>query len=415
MTARGMSGRTPVGFRSARGATRRTAVLAVMLLMLACSAAQAEVVRIQVFWRNGCPHCERLRDFLDRLVARQPEVAVDYHEVGSSAANRDLLARLAGQLGADRIAVPFTVVGDRHWIGYFDDASTGAEIEAAAAACRASGCPDRVASLRDAAVAQPATRPAPSAPAVPKTLRLPLLGEVDTADLSLPLLTVVLGALDGFNPCAMWTLVFLIGLLLGIENRARRWLLGTAFIAASAGVYFLFMAAWLNALLALGLVPWIRAGVGVLAVGGGLWYLVQFARRRDAVCAVTAPAQRQRVFARLRAAAQEQRFWLALVAIVAIAVAVNLVELICSAGIPAVYAQVLALTPMPAWQHHAYLALYIAVFMLDDLLVFVGAMLTLQMAGPAAAWTRWSRLAGGAILLALGVLLLTRPEWLAFG
>jgi hypothetical protein len=249
---------------------------------------------------------------------------------------------------------------------------------------------------------------------VPPVIAVPFLGEVHTADFSLPVLTVVLGAIDGFNPCAMWVLVFLIGLLLGMEDRFRMWVLGTAFIAGSALVYFLFMAAWLNFLLFIGAVVWVRAAVGLVALGGGFYYLREYFQNPDAVCKVTAPQARRRVFESLRRLATESRFWLALAGIVALAFAVNLVELLCSAGIPAVYTQVLALSSLPVWQYYAYLALYILVFMLDDLFVFVVAMKTLQIAGATTRYVRYSHLAGGVVLLAIGALLLLRPEWLMF-
>jgi hypothetical protein len=53
--------------------------------------------------------------------------------------------------------------------------------------------------------------------------------------------------------------------------------------------------------------------------------------------------------------------------------------------------------------------------MLDDLVVFVVAMRTLQIAGATTRYVRFSHLAGGVVLLAIGALLLLRPEWLMFG
>jgi hypothetical protein len=250
---------------------------------------------------------------------------------------------------------------------------------------------------------------------IPPVIPVPFIGEIRTTDLSLPVLTVVLGALDGFNPCAMWVLVFLIGLLVGMQDRFRMWTLGTAFIAGSALVYFLFMAAWLNFLLFMGAVVWIRAGVALVALGGGFYYLREYFRNPEGVCPVTAPQSRKRVFEGLRKLATESRFWLAFVGILALAFAVNLVELLCSAGIPAVYTQVLALSKLPAWQYYGYLGLYILVFMLDDLFVFVVAMKTLQVTGATAGYARFAHLAGGVVLLAIGALLLLRPELLMFG
>jgi hypothetical protein len=310
--------------------------------------------------------------------------------------------------------VPLTLVGDAPMRGYWTDETSGAELRRMIGYCLASACPDTVAPLLGAQARSGESVAATSA-SVPPVINLPVIGEVRTADLSLPVLTIALGALDGFNPCAMWVLVFLIGLLVGMQDRFRMWTLGTAFIAGSALVYFLFMAAWLNFLLFIGAVVWVRAAVGLVALGGGFYYLREYFRNPDAACPVTAPQARRRVFESLRKLANERRFWLALTGIVALAFAVNLVELLCSAGIPAVYTQVLALSQLPAWQYYAYLALYILVFMLDDLFVFVVAMKTLQITGVTTRYSRFSHLAGGVVLLGIGALLLLRPDLLMFG
>jgi hypothetical protein len=93
---------------------------------------------------------------------------------------------------------------------------------------------------------------------------------------------------------------------------------------------------------------------------------------------------------------------------------VNAVELVCSAGLPAVYTQVLGLSNLPVWQYHAYLALYILIFMLDDLVVFFVAMKTLEVTGLTGAYVRQAHLIGGVVMIMIGLLLLFRPEWLSF-
>jgi thiol-disulfide isomerase/thioredoxin len=396
---------------------RTLAALALALLAFAAVAQPQERLDAYLFWALGCPHCEREIDFLKRLEAEQPRLRVHYLEVTREAANQQAFAAVVEKLAVADPAVPLTLVGDAVLIGYESDATSGAELKRMIGYCLASGCPDTLRPmLQGLAGAQEGPPPA-GAPkrVIPKEVAVPFIGTVAIADLSLPVLTIVLGALDGFNPCAMWVLVFLIGLLVGMQDRFRMWTLGTAFIAGSALVYFLFMAAWLNFLLFMGAVVWIRAGVALVALGGGYYYLREYFRNPDAACPVTAPQARRRVFENLRKLATESRFWLALIGVMALAFAVNLVELICSAGIPAVYTQVLALSKLPAWQYYGYLALYILVFMLDDLFVFVVAMKTLQVTGVTAAYSRFSHLAGGIVLFAIGALLLLRPEWLMFG
>jgi hypothetical protein len=200
-----------------------------------------------------------------------------------------------------------------------------------------------------------------------------------------------------------------------MQDRARRWMLGAAFLLTTAVVYYLVIAAWLGTLLVIGVIPWLRIAIGLLALAGGGYYVWGYVRNPEAICRVAGESRRQRIMTRLRTASAEPRFMVALAAIVLLAVGVNFIELLCSAGIPAVYTQILALTPMPAWQHYAWLGLYVAVFLLDDLAVFVVAMVTLEVTGGGARYAHYAQLVGGVVLLIVGVLLIFRPEWLSFG
>lgn len=389
--------------------------MAIALGAVAWQAVAADAVDVYLFWRVGCPHCEREIEFLDRIAAEEPAVRVRQFEVLRSPESRKLLERVGEALHADVSAVPVTVIGDAIWIGYLDDATTGVEMKRRIDTCLRADCPDSVRALVDErGASERIERPGTGVQRPPGSVRLPLLGEVAVRDLSLPALTVVLGALDGFNPCAMWVLVFLVGLLVGMQDRVRMWTLGTAFVAASAAVYFVFMAAWLNVLLFIGMILWIRLGIGLVALVGAGYQLRAYVLARDEVCPVTTPEARRRIFAQLRTLSANRNFYVALTGIVALAFAVNLVELLCSAGIPVVYTQVLTMSALPGWQYYAYLGLYVAVFMLDDLAVLVFALATLHVAGLTTKYARYSHLIGGLVLAVIGALLILRPEWLAF-
>jgi hypothetical protein len=399
----------------------RAATLLAALLMLFPHLVPADSkpqggVDAYLFWAIGCPHCERAAAFLERLEKEDARIRVHRLEITRDARNREAFLRIVERHRVTDPAVPLVVIGSRIVEGYLDDASTGAELRSLASDCLASWCADTVAQLLAGGEAGPAVADASGhVRALPESVRLPLLGAVPLRNLSLPALTVALGAVDGFNPCAMWTLVFLIGLLVGMPDRMRRWTLGVAFVAASALVYYLIMAAWLNALLFLGMIVWIRVAIGLVALAAGFYYLREFALNKEAVCEVTRPEQRRKVFERLRGLASERRFAVALAGIVLLAFAVNVVELLCSAGIPAIYTQVLAMSELSRWQYHAYLALYVTVFMFDDLVVFFTAMVTLEVAGATGQYARYGHLVGGGVLLAVGALMLLRPEWLMFG
>ncbi len=407
-------------------------VILFLLFCLTCTGAHAQApaqttrpVNIHVFWSAGCVHCKNALQYLDTLSSREPWVQVIRHEVTDKKEERDRFLAVARHFNIAQPGVPLMIIGSQHFLGYRDAATTGETLRAAALQCRVSGCAE-IFALQNARMQRvppdPARQPEKSSLHSPdafprqasaaQTIWLPLVGEMEWRHLSLPALTIVLAAADGFNPCAMWVLLFLLGLLAGVQNRARRFVLGGAFIIASAFVYYLIMTAWLNTLLFFGMVVWIRIAIGIVATLVGGWSLRDFFVNPESTCRVTAAPARRAVLERLKSFALSRHLLLALAGIILLAFAVNIVELLCSAGIPATYTQILALHPLPPWQHHAYIALYVLVFMLDDLLIFAGAMLTMEVLGLDGRYARWGKLLGGVVMMTIGILIIVKPEWL---
>lgn len=378
-------------------------------------AAPFTPVNLYFFWGEGCPHCEKEKPFLEKMAKKYPQLEIHSYEIWKNADNRKLMQEFGKKMNANVSGVPFTVVGENYVVGWMDEKNTGAKLEDHINCAIDTQCRDVGMEIFGNSSGEGSDISNNKNQAIPDTMTLPFLGEIKTKNISLPVLTIVIGALDGFNPCAMWTLIFLISLLLGMENRRRMWILGTTFIVASAAVYFLFLAAWLNLLLFIGFILWVRIMIGLIALGGGGYYLKEYFYNPQGACKVTGGEKRQKIFAKLRELTHERNFWLAFFGIIILAVAVNLVELICSAGLPAVYTQILTLTEMPVWQYYGYLLLYIFVFMLDDLIIFFAAMITLKMTGLSDKYSRLSHLIGGIAMVIIGMLLLFKPEWLMFG
>lgn len=375
-------------------------------------AQDTKPVNIYFFWGKGCPHCASEEPFLQKMKEKYPQVNIVDYEVWTNADNLKLMQKVATDLQAQINGVPLTVVGEQYVSGWVDENVTGTQIEKAIQCALETSCPDVVGNVINN---EKNTNQQKVNNAIPEKITVPIFGEIKTKLLSLPVLTIVLGLLDGFNPCAMWTLIFLITLLIGLNDKKRMWILGSAFIVASAVVYFLFMSAWLNLILFLGFIVWIRIVIGLVAIAAGGYNLKEYKDNKDGTCKVTADPKQQKIFAKLKKLTQEKNFWLALAGIIILAFAVNLVEAICSAGIPAIYTQILTLSHLSTWQYYSYILLYIFFFMLDDLIVFVIAMFTLEITGLTGKFSRYSHLIGGIVMLIIGLLLLFRPEWLMFG
>jgi glutaredoxin len=364
-----------------------------MLLVLALSfslLAAGSSERIVVFTQPGCPYCERAKTYLAELAARRPGLEVVERDIVSDPAARDALASLFARAGTQPPAVPAFEIGSELVVGFRDAESTGRRIEA----------------LLDRAEAVPA------GPLPPATIRIPFVGALSLEQLGLPLFTLLLGLLDGFNPCAMWVLLFLLSLLVHLRSRARMLAVGGTFVLVSGLWYFALMAAWLNVFLWIGWLRAVQIALGVLALAIGAIHL------KDALAPGRGPTfaiperVKPGIYARARRILLAENLAGALAAAAVLAALVNSVELLCTAGLPALYTQVLSMQPLSPAAHAAYLGLYVGAYMLDDSAVLALAVATLGSRKLQERQGRWLNGLTGLLVAALGLALLLRPQLL---
>jgi glutaredoxin len=339
---------------------------------------------VQVFVREGCPHCAEAKAFLAELAPRRPDLQFVFRPVDSDAAARDELIALSRAAGVWPPGVPTFVVDGRVMAGFGDAARSGPELLA----------------LID--------RPAAGPPSVDSAL----FGTLSASRLGLPLFTLALGLLDGFNPCAMWVLLFLLSLLVRLRDRRRMALIAGTFVLVSGAVYYAFMAAWLNVFLAVGLSNAVRIALALLALGIGAVNVKDFfALGRGLSLSIPASA-RPGLVARMHRLGEARTLPATLLAVATLALAVNFVELLCTAGLPAMYTAVLAQQNLAPAAHYAYLGLYIVGYIADDSLMVAIAVAALGSGKLGERGGRLLKLLSGAVMLALGAVLLLRPQWL---
>lgn len=337
---------------------------------------------IEAFTRTGCPHCDDAKAFLADLAARQP-VEVRYHDVRSDAGARERLEALASAAGK-RIGVPAVLVRERLFVGF--GPGSGAEIEAWLGGNRAR-----------------------------RIVRVPVLGQVDPTELGLPLFSLALGLVDGFNPCAMWVLLFLLSLLVNLKSRKRMAVIGGTFVAVSGLAYFAFMAAWLNAFMLVGISRGLQVGLGLVALAVGALNVKDFVSFGAGLSLHIPEAAKPGIYRRTRAILQAKSLHAALGLAVVLAVTVNIVELLCSAGLPAVFAEVLAAADIGPGARYGLMGIYILAYMLDDTIMVAIAVITLSRHKLQERGGRVLKLVSGLVMLALGLALVFEPEWLAWG
>ena len=383
-------------------------LLLFLLAMTAAHAAEPPALTIHYFRAAGCPHCEDAGAFFARLAAEEPRIVVRDYEVSRDPENRALFQAALQALGVEEGGVPFIFVGDWATLGFHTDATTGAEIRRQVARCLATGCPDALAAIR--AGRAPAVQPREAGA---DRLRLPFVGEIDAASLSLPLLTLALAGLDAFNPCAFFVLLFLLSMMAHQKSRARMLAVGGIFVLFSGLMYFAFMAAWLNLFQLLGQLAWVTLAAGALAVVAGAANVKDFFLPGRGLSLSIPESKKPDIFRRARAVLAAENLPAMLAATVLLAVAANFYELLCTAGFPMVYARLLTLGEPSAAVRYLYLALYNLIYVLPLAAIVVVFVRTLGARKLGAREGRLLKLLSGTMMLELGVLLLVAPEWVS--
>jgi glutaredoxin len=374
---------------------RTIVILVVLFLLFPVAAAGPPDPDIEMFTREGCPFCAAALAFLEELRRDRPELRIQVHDVQEDPRALERLVGLAKQHGVEHLGVPAFHVRGRLVVGFSGRETTGAELKA----------------LLEGSVTGSAGEP-PGRDV--GAIEVPVVGLVSVRDLGLPAFTVVLGLLDGFNPCAMWVLLFVLSLLVNLRDRVKMAVIGGTFVLVSGIVYFAFMAAWLNLFLLVGVSRTTQIFLGVIAgVIGALNVKDFIAAGRGPSLAIPASA-RPGIYGRVRAVVMAERPGAALGGVVVLAFVVNVVELLCTAGFPAVYTRILTLHELPAWQYYGYLLLYNVAYVLDDGLMLALAVVTLSRRKLQERAGRWLKLASGSVMLALGALLIGRPAWLVW-
>jgi hypothetical protein len=363
---------------------------------------------IEYFAREGCAHCAAAGQFLADLQRERPTLRILTRDVMKEPAARQRLQELADSTKAGAPGVPAFYIRDQLVIGFAGAESTGARIRALLdRQPDAEQMPWLAGPTCSPEDVEPCEPSAPDRSAEEEALQIPLLHlRVTVADLGLPLFTIVIGLLDGFNPCSMWVLILMISMLATLADRRKMLLIAGTFVAIEGIAYFAFMAAWLNLFLFIGLSRASEVTLGVIAAVAGLINLKDFVAFGRGVSLSIPAAAKPGVYARLRRILQADKLALAVAGAAVLAVVVQLVELLCTSGFPALYTRILTLRKLPNHTYYGYILLYNLVYMFDDLVVLAIGVVTLSQRRLQENEGRWLKLISGLVMVGLGIYLI---------
>ena len=345
---------------------------------------------IEYFYKKGCPHCKAAEEFLSNLEKNRSGLNIVRYDVNDSHLGRPKFFNIIKLYNIDQPAVPLFHVCGQLIIGFDRPDTTGKQLISLL------GTERKRTSENNRATG----------------IELPYFGKVNINNYSLPVFTIIIGLVDGFNPCAMWVLLFLLSLLLNLRNRARILIIAGTFVVISGVIYFAFMAAWLNLFLIIGLSRLLQLVLGFIALFIGIIHIKDFFALKEGISLSIPEKSKPGLYAGVRKVIYAESLIMSLIAIIILAVMVNTVELLCTAGLPALYTQILVLQSLSKLQYYAYLVLYNLAYIFDDTLMVAIVVYTLSRTKLQEKTGRFLKLISGSVVLILGIILIFFPDFL---
>ena len=392
-------------------------LLGLATLAARAAAAPADApVTVEYFGREGCPHCAKAQEFLAELGKEQPQLRIVKRDVQKEPAAMDRLAQLVQEHKAGMARVPAILAGGQLFIGFSEEVRTDKLIRGALAGQRAHTTSVGEASTCDAeeslscpssghANAGANVGAAPPAPA-PQNFELNFFGRTLTLDdVGLPAFSLAMGLLDGFNPCSMWVLLLMISILAPLNDRRRMLAIAGTFVLVQGIAYFIFMAAWLNLFLLIGMSRGSQLVIAAIALIAGFINVKDFFAFGKGVSLSIPDRAKPGIYQRMRGLLHAPTLTAAIVGAIVLAVLVQVVEFLCTSGFPALFTRILTLRELESGSYYGYMLLYIAAYMVDDIVVLGTGVILLSRHRLQEKEGRWLKLVSGLVMIGLGVYL----------
>ena len=389
--------------------------------------SQSKKVKIEYFGRKDCKNCANLEKFLKELSTKRDDFEYVEHKIDESKEEKVFFDETTSKLKLVK-GTPIIYI-DGHIIQGFNTAdTTGKEIENL---INSGKTKDKILTLKEYVESGQTGNVSSNGavctgdtvcevPGLTKgaenqvLVNIPIINKtVDLTNYSLLTMSIILGTIDGFNPCAMWVLVLFLTALIAVGNKVKMFRVAGLFILAEAVMYFFILNAWIYAWDFVGLDKWVTPLVGIVGIIGGIFFIRNYLKKGDTLeCEVTDFEQRAKISKKIKDIANKPFTLLTALAIIGLALSVNVIEFACSVGIPQTYTKILQINEVPFWTRQFYTFIYIIGYMIDDIIVFGLALMSVNKLQLTTKYSKWVNLFGGILMIILGLIMLIKPSLL---
>ena len=379
----------------------------------------ATKVKIEYFGRADCKNCINLKKYLGELEQKRTDFEVLEYKIDKDPSSKKKFDEVTTKLKLVK-GTPIIYIDDTIIQGFNSADTTGKEIEKLIDVAKAkdkvntldeyvaNGDYSKISSNGSVCTGTSKCSISGDTPQKELIVNIPFINKtVDLSKYSLPLVSFILGSIDGVNPCAMWVLVLFLTALVAVGNRTKMIQVAGLFLLAEAIMYYMILNVWLYTWDFVGLDKIITPTVGIVGIIGGIFFIRSFVVNGDELaCEVTDFEKKAKISTRIQDIAKKPFNIITALAIIGLALSVNVIEFACSIGIPQTFTKILQMNDVNFITRQFYNFLYIIGYMLDDMLVFGLALFSVNKLHLTSRYAKWANLFGGILMVLLGLMLI---------
>lgn len=350
-----------------------------------------EEIVMRFFWGDGCPHCEAQKPYNELLAEQHPYLTIEDYEVYYSPENQRLFQEVAASYGVEARGVPATFIEEAHWSG-FGGERTYLEMN------------ETITRLAQNLTTENTSN---------TIIEIPLIGQVDLSGSSLVFTTILISFIDGFNPCSLWLLTFLLGILILTKSRKKMIIIGGTFLIVTVVAYGAFIAGLFSIFQYTSMIAPIRYIVAAIALVFATVNIKDFFWYKKGISFTISDEHKPGLFKKVRNIMRpDQNLTTMVLATAVLALGVTLIELPCTAGFPVLWSSLVALESPGPVAFLGLLALYLVIYALDEIIVLAAGIITLEKLNFTEMHGRTLKLYGGVIMLFLAIGFVVSYEFL---
>jgi cytochrome c biogenesis protein CcdA/glutaredoxin len=357
---------------------------------------------IHLFYTEECAPCKNTVFYFEQLKEDYPLINIQTHDI-SIQENKELFSSFKELYSLKVDVFPIAFIGETYITGENNIIKNlEKEIERCYSKETPCICPE------DAILSK--TNKVPTSKDYisgddPKTISL-FGKEINLESKSLVLNTVIIAFIDGINPCSLWVLLFLLSIVIYSGSRKKIFLVGFSFLLVTALVYGLFIMSVLNALIFF-YSPIIKAVIVAIAIIFGLINIKDYFWYKKGISLTISDKYKPKLFEKIRNVMNPKNSILTiLLGTIILAAGVAIVEIPCTAGLPLMWANIVAVSGISFTSYLLLLLLYILVYLSIEIAIFIFAIVTLKTTKFTEKHGKVLKLFSGLLIFGIGVIFL---------